>query len=99
MIICTLRNDKGEYVSMSGDKTTDWFQASKFPEEDAKKRLRYVDKEFEIVRFYMWEKQGGQIILPLSGTVSLIETIEKEEEEKNTPYFKGYKPQQYFNIK
>lgn len=97
MIICTLRNDKGEYVSMRGGKTTDWFQASKFPEEDAKQRLRYADEEFDLIRFDMWEISESELKLNQEACEQILKLYEDTSE--STPYFKGYKPQQYFNIK
>lgn len=97
MIICTLRNAEGEYVSMSGGKTTDWFQASKFPEENAKKRLRYTDEEFELVRFDMWEIQESEYKLNKEASEQILNVF--QEDKKNAPYFTGYRPQQHFNIK
>lgn len=55
MIICALRNDKGEYVSMSGDKTTKWLEASKFDESQVESRLKYTNPEFKLVTFEVKE--------------------------------------------
>jgi len=97
MNICTLRNDKGEYVSMSGGKTTDWFQASKFPEEDAEKRLKYIDDEFKLVRFDIWEISESEHKLNKEACEQILKLFEDKDEK--TPYFKGYKPKEYFKTK
>lgn len=51
MRIYALRNDEGEYVSMSGDKTTKWLEASKFDESQVESRLKYINPEFKLVAF------------------------------------------------
>lgn len=88
MIVCTLRNGKGEYISMSGGKTTDWFQASKFPESDVQRRLEYINDEFKLIRFNLREIQESEQLLDSN-----------HDKQDDILYFKGYKPQEYFKTK
>lgn len=55
MKVYALRNKEGQFVSMSGGLTTDWFKASKFPESDIEKRMKYVDDTFELVIYEVQE--------------------------------------------
>lgn len=55
MVIFTLRNEKGEYISMSGGLTTDWLQASKFGEQSIETRLKYTSEDFKLVKFKVEE--------------------------------------------
>lgn len=56
MYIYCLRNEKGEYISMSGLLTKDWLQASKFGEESIESRLKYVNDDFKLVKFKVEEE-------------------------------------------
>lgn len=55
MEIYCLRNDKGQYISMSGLLTTDWLEASKFREESIERRMKYVNENFKLVKFEVKE--------------------------------------------
>ena len=55
MLIYALKNDKGEYISMSGGKTTNWLEASKFDESQMESRLKYTNPEFKLVTFEVKE--------------------------------------------
>ena len=55
MIVHAMRNEKGEYVSMSGDKTTDWLKASKFDDSQLEHRLKYTNPQFQLVSFEVIE--------------------------------------------
>lgn len=55
MIIHAMRNEKGEYVSMSGGKTTNWLEASKFDDSQLERRLTYTNPEFQLVSFEVIE--------------------------------------------
>lgn len=50
-----LRNNNGEYISMSGDLTKDWLKASKFSDLEIERRLKYVDEKFKLVKFEVTE--------------------------------------------
>lgn len=55
MIVYSLRNDKGQYISMSGLLTTEWIEASKFSEESIERRLKYTSEDFKLVKFEVKE--------------------------------------------
>lgn len=55
MIIYSLRNDKGQYISMNGTLTTEWLEASKFSEESIEIRLKYTSEDFKLVKFEVKE--------------------------------------------
>lgn len=60
MKVFALRNDEGYYVSMSGGQTKNWFEASKFPEEDVEKRMKYADEEFKLISFVVQETSSEE---------------------------------------
>lgn len=51
MKVYALRNSNGDYISMSGDTTVNWFEASKFPKADVGRRKKYADEQFKLVEF------------------------------------------------
>lgn len=55
MEIYCLRNDKGQYISMSGLLTTNWLEASKFGKESIEKRLKFVNDDFKLAKFEVKE--------------------------------------------
>lgn len=55
MIVYALRNSDKEYISMSMGVTKNWFEASKFPESEIEKRIRYIDSQFKLVKFILNE--------------------------------------------
>lgn len=57
MKVYTIRNEKGEYLSMSMDLTKNWFEASKFPESEVEQRKLYLNDGFKIVEFELVETQ------------------------------------------
>ena len=57
MKVCVLQNKEGLFLSMSGTLTSDWFLASKFPESEREKRIKYASDEFTVVT-YRIEKEN-----------------------------------------
>lgn len=57
MKVYCLRNDKGEYISMSGTKTPNWLEASKFGYKDVERRVKYSDPGFKLVTFEVKEEK------------------------------------------
>lgn len=55
MFVYALKNSNGQFLSMSGGLTKDWFQASKFPESEIEKRMKYVDGDFKLVTYTVEE--------------------------------------------
>lgn len=51
----TLKNNDDLFLSMSSGLTSNWFEASKFPEEEVEKRMKYVDDDFKVVTYQLKE--------------------------------------------
>lgn len=51
MIGYCLKNDDGKYLSMSGDPTDNWFEASKFDELGIESRKMYLKCGYELFSF------------------------------------------------
>ena len=56
IIAYTLVNDEGNFISMTGGETDDWFKASKFDEEGIESRKVYLKCGFKLKKFKVIEE-------------------------------------------
>lgn len=61
MIGYVLKDSEGNYVSMTGGATTDWFKASKFDYEGIKSREMYLKCGYELYSFEV--RESNKIIV------------------------------------
>jgi len=50
-----MKNEEGEYLSMGGGSTDNWFEASKFDKEGIKSREMYLKCGYELYNFEVKE--------------------------------------------
>lgn len=55
MTVHALKNNDELFLSMSSGLTSNWFEASKFPEEEIEQRKKYVDDEFKVISYQLKE--------------------------------------------
>lgn len=56
MIAYVLKNEEGNYLSMSGGSTNNWFEASKFDEHGIKSREMYLKCGYSLYSFEVQEE-------------------------------------------
>lgn len=60
MIGYCLKNDEGKYLSMSGGRTTNWFEASKFDWSGIESRKMYLECGYTLFEFNITESETAK---------------------------------------
>lgn len=78
MIGYCLKNDDGEYLSISGGTTTNWFEASKFDKSGIKSRKMYLECGYKLFEFDIQESETVKSLCGDYCDSKLIASIDKE---------------------